>query len=93
MSSEQSSLILSAHTGTFFNGSRECGGTSAIEGGDGALEEAERLDCCSEITVQREVQIFLSIHIDVSFPSNFNCCVKKNTKYTPIRPIKPDKVV
>ncbi len=34
MSSEQSSLILSAHTGTFFDGGGS-GGTTVIGGGDG----------------------------------------------------------
>ena len=62
----QSSLVLSAYTGTFFaSGGR--GGTAVIEGGDGALEEEERLNCRLEKTVQLSVPILLSIHIDVSF--------------------------
>ncbi len=63
-----------------------------IGGGDGALEDVERLFRCSKITVQHAVRILLSIHIDLSFRDNFNCHVKISTKYIPIRPIMPNRL-
>ena len=70
MSSDQSFLLLSAHFGAFLDDGRR-GGTAEFRRGDGALEEAERLNCCPERTVQLSVWILLSIHIDLSFHGNF----------------------
>ncbi len=47
-----------------------------FEGGDGALEEAEKLIRYSKTTVQLSVRTLLSMLIDISFQGNFNCSVK-----------------
>ena len=83
MSSDQSSLILSAHTRTFFDGGGR-GGTTVIGGGDGALEDVERLICCLETTVQASsADTFINDLLTYPFGDNFNCPVKSSTKYIP----------
>ncbi len=82
-SSNQSALILSAHTGTFFDGGGG-GGTTGIGGGRGALGDVERLICCSEITVQAiSADTFINDLLTYPFGASFNYPVKSRTKYTP----------
>ena len=44
-----------------------------IEGGDGALEDVERLIRCSKITVQLRVRTLLSTSLTCPFGVSFNC--------------------
>ena len=53
-----------------------------IGGGDGALEDVERLICCLETTVQASsADTFINDLLTYPFGDNFNCPVKSSTKY------------